>query len=159
MGELKTQKKDIPGIIAPPPLIFALMIGAGAALHYAWPLAAVAPGLRYVLAAPLFVGALILVALSLREFRRARTHVDPYRPATALLTSGPYRFTRNPLYVALGLVHAMIGFALNSTWILLFLIPAMTVIQYGVIRREERYLDRKFGDAYRVYQSRVRRWI
>ena len=89
---------------------------------------------------------------------RARTNIDPYKPATALVTGGPYRFTRNPIYVAMTLLY--VGAALSFRIIpALILLPiALLLLQFGVIRREERYLEAKFGDRYRQYRSRVRRW-
>ena len=80
-------------------------------------------------------------------------------PTTAIVEAGPYRFTRNPIYLGmfLGLVGLAIGF--DSLWLLATLVPFALVIRYGVVAREEAYLERKFGDAYRHYRTRVRRWL
>jgi protein-S-isoprenylcysteine O-methyltransferase Ste14 len=80
-------------------------------------------------------------------------------PTTTIVDTGPYRFTRNPIY--LGMVLGLIGLAiaLNSLWLLLTLVPFVLAIRYGVVAREEAYLERKFGDVYRGYRSRVRRWL
>jgi len=90
---------------------------------------------------------------------RARTNINPFKPTTALVTSGPYRFSRNPIYLATTLLY--IGAALSFRIITaLVIVPfALILLEFGVIRREERYLERKFGDQYRDYRSHVRRWI
>jgi len=90
---------------------------------------------------------------------RAGSNVPTSLPTTTIVNTGPYRFTRNPIY--LGMVLGLIGLAiaLNSLWLLLMLVPFALVIRYGVVTREEVYLERKFGDVYRGYRSRVRRWL
>ena len=91
--------------------------------------------------------------------RRAQTPVDPYSPSTAIVVEGPYRYTRNPLYLALTLFYLALASIVNSVWPLLLLPLVLLVIQRGVIAREERYLEQKFGEQYLRYKSRVRRWL
>ncbi len=93
------------------------------------------------------------------QFRRHNTSFKPHEPSTALITEGPYRFSRNPMYLALSLLYAGIGIAADSPWTLALLVPLLIVLHYGVIIREERYLERKFADAYRRYKSSTRRWL
>jgi protein-S-isoprenylcysteine O-methyltransferase Ste14 len=95
----------------------------------------------------------------LSAFRRARTPVDPYTPSEAIVTDGPYRFTRNPAYLGMALTYAGIAIASNAPWALVPLPVAIAVIDRGVIAREERYLERKFGTPYVDYKRRVRRWM
>jgi protein-S-isoprenylcysteine O-methyltransferase Ste14 len=95
----------------------------------------------------------------MREFRALGTNVEVYRPATALATGGPYRFSRNPMYVGLTLAYAGIGIAANALSVLMLLIPLLALMRYGVIAREEEYLERKFEDAYRRYKVSARRWL
>jgi protein-S-isoprenylcysteine O-methyltransferase Ste14 len=90
---------------------------------------------------------------------RAGTSFRTERPTTAIVTAGPFRYSRNPIYVALTLLYLGIGMVLNALWVLLLIVPVIAVMQRGVIAREERYLERKFGDEYRRYQVRVRRWL
>jgi protein-S-isoprenylcysteine O-methyltransferase Ste14 len=92
-------------------------------------------------------------------FRRAGTHPQPWRPATALVVTGPYRFSRNPMYVGATLFYIGISFWVNSLWPLLLLPVVLVIMSRGVIAREEAYLERLFGDEYRSYRSRVRRWL
>src|SRR5262249_58668392 len=100
-----------------------------------------------------------LLSLGLRGFRKARTNVETWKPTTALVTDGIYARSRNPIYVALVLLFAAIAVLANSAWLGLLLLLYVAVLRVGVIAREEGYLQRKFGDAYRAYRARVRRWL
>ena len=94
-----------------------------------------------------------------RIMRAAGTNIRPDQPATAIVSEGPFVFTRNPLYLTLLALYAGIGIALASTTFLAVIVPLALVLHFGVVLREERYLEAKFGDVYRDYKSRVRRWI
>ena len=94
-----------------------------------------------------------------RAFGRARTPLDPYTPSKAIVTDGPYRLTRNPGYLGMALTYAGIAIVSNAPWALAPLPVAIAIIDRGVIAREERYLERKFGTRYTDYKRRVRRWI
>lgn len=146
--------KDRPGIIAPPPVIFlaALILGYfGRSFVPYYQSFAVAAGFC-VAGALLFAwGAITMV--------RARTHIDPYQPAKHLVTGGPFRFTRNPLYVSMNLLSIALALALGLTACLVLLPIADLVLYFGVVKREERYLEAKFGDEYRLYRAKVRRWL
>ncbi len=149
-------KPDNPGVIAPPPLIYLGFLAAGFLLGLAWPWA-FSPSYWPAL---VLAGVGVIVALAaVREFHRAKTHVVPHKPTTAIITSGPFAYSRNPLYMVLALFHMAIALAWGSVWALLFLVPALLVIRYGVIAREERYLEAKFGEEYLSYKGRVRRWL
>ncbi|MGH2436543.1 MAG: methyltransferase family protein [bacterium] len=131
----------------------------GLILEFFWRTATFSPFLRFS-AGPVLIGASISLGFqALREFRRADTNVEVYKPATALITSGPYRFTRNPLYICLSLAYIGAALIADSLWVLMLLIPVLIVIHYGVVLREEQYLLKKFGAAYQRYQSSVRRWL
>lgn len=158
-------EKDVPGVIAPPPLIYlgglvlGLLVDYGVGGPSLGALSGVPAEWRYVLGAALVVLGVLLAFLAAKRFRDAGTEVIPYRPSTALVTSGAFRFTRNPMYV--GMTCAYLGLALLADSIigLLFLLPVLAVMTYGVILREEHYLEVKFGEAYRDYKRKVRRWI
>ena len=92
-------------------------------------------------------------------FVRSRTTVLPDRPATKLIIAGPFKITRNPLYVSLLLLYFAIALWLNSIWPFLFAVPLVVVLRHYVIRREEKYLERKFGADYVDYKNHVRRWL
>jgi protein-S-isoprenylcysteine O-methyltransferase Ste14 len=154
-----TAPPDHARLIAPPPLITAAAMLVGAGLHYVWPLPLWRwPG-AWAPTAACFATALALAGLAVRRIWQARSSILPYRATTALVTSGPFRFSRNPLYLAMGLSLAGVAFALNSLAMLLVILPWAVVMRHGVIAREERYLEGKFGEDYRAYCRRVRRWL
>jgi protein-S-isoprenylcysteine O-methyltransferase Ste14 len=91
--------------------------------------------------------------------RRAGTNILPNKPTLTIVTEGPFRFTRNPLYVTNALFYTGLTLVFNTPWPLLLLAPMLLVVHWGIIRREEEYLEAKFGDAYLAYKARVRRWL
>jgi protein-S-isoprenylcysteine O-methyltransferase Ste14 len=111
------------------------------------------------LGAMVFVLALALVAWAIITITRAGSNVPTNLPTTTIVESGPYRFTRNPIY--LGMFVGLIGLAIafNNLWLMMMLVPFALVIRYSVVAREEAYLERKFADVYRGYCSRVRRGL
>ena len=150
---------DNPGVVAPPPLIYAGALALGLVANKLYPMAFLPRAVSRVLGLPLVFGGLAIGLLGFREMRRAETNVDPYKPATAIVTEGPYRFTRNPLYVGMTLVYSGITALFNAFPAAMLLPLALAVMRGGVIEREERYLERKFGDEYLAYKARVRRWL
>jgi protein-S-isoprenylcysteine O-methyltransferase Ste14 len=149
-----------PGVLIFPPVLFGLTLLAGILLAWVVPLPFwAARTRRWILGAALVVGGASLARWGERTMRRAGTEVRPDRPSTAIVDGGPFRFTRNPLYLAVNLMFVGLGFLANSAWFFLLLVPMDLVLHFGVVRREERYLEGKFGDAYRVYRGRVRRYL
>src|SRR5882724_6801626 len=151
-------------VIIRPPLAWALAVIAGLALDWLAPLPflpASPPAGRPVgwLGALVFALALALAAWAIVTMTGAGSNVPTNRPTTTIVESGPYRFTRNPIY--LGMFGGQIGLAIafDTLWLLLMLVPFALVIRYGVVAREEAYLERTFGDLYRGYRSRVQRWL
>lgn len=150
---------DKPGVIALPPFIYLAFLLAGLGLEVIAPTALLAAPLRYFVGGALIAGGLALAVVASGRFRAAGTNVRPTLPATALVTDGPYRFTRNPMYVALTAVYLGLTLTADSLWLLILLPLLLAVMHYGVIRREERYLAGKFGTPYHDYVGRVRRWL
>ena len=154
---------DKPGVVAHPPLIYLGFLALGFALDYVWPLSLadgwLPPRLRLPFAILLAVGGASLLALGIRRFLHHGTNFRTDKPSTAVISDGVYRYTRNPLYIGLSLIYAGIALALNSVWVLALLVPILAVIRYGVIAREEHYLERKFGEEYLRYKRSVRRWL
>jgi protein-S-isoprenylcysteine O-methyltransferase Ste14 len=151
---------DTANVIVRPPIAWALAVLVGLALDWLMPLSFVPAAVpARGLGALIFALALALFAWAIATMTRAGSNVPTSLPTTTIVDAGPYRFTRNPIY--LGMVLGLIGLAIafNSVWLLLALAPFAVVIRYGVIAREEAYLERKFGDVYRRYRSRVRRWL
>ncbi len=153
---------DFADVAVKPPLLFGGALALGYVLSLYFPLG---PGLAQANALALTVGITFIAlgfALTIRSvqmFRRAGTNVVPGEPATALVTAGPYRFTRNPIYIGFVLVYFGLSIVLTSMWVLLLLFPTLVILHRGVVKREEAYLERKFGDAYRAYKARVPRWL
>jgi protein-S-isoprenylcysteine O-methyltransferase Ste14 len=152
---------DVAGVIALPPLIVLGFLAGAALLEAIVPLpVCVAHSLaRYVAGATLAAGGFVIIAIGMRRFAAAGTNVPPTLPTTALVVDGIYGRTRNPLYLGLTLAYLGLGVAAGSLWAIGLVVPLLWVINVGVVKREERYLERKFGDAYRAYKARVRRWI
>lgn len=152
--------RDNSNAVLRPPIAWALAFAAGLALDWLYPLPFVPDFVPRV-----WVGVLVFAAgfglaiWAIVTMVKAGTHVPTNQPTTAIVVQGPYRFTRNPIYIGmfLGQIGLAIGF--DSLWVLAMLVPFYIVIRYGVVGREEAYLERKFGDAYVGYKSRVRRWL
>jgi protein-S-isoprenylcysteine O-methyltransferase Ste14 len=106
----------------------------------------------------ILIGVAIMVA-GARNFSRAATPVPSNQPVRALVTTGIHGWSRNPIYVGMLLLYAGIGTAARSPWILVLALPLVVILHYGVVAREERYLEQRFGGAYRDYKARVRRWL
>jgi protein-S-isoprenylcysteine O-methyltransferase Ste14 len=150
---------DTAGIRVPPPVYYVAAFLVGVALELIFPTSWPPFGVR--LAVALIGGGawLALDGVATVFFRRAGTSVVPMNPTTALVTSGPYRLTRNPMYVGMACLYIALAFAFGVIWALVFLPAVIVVIDRFVIAREEPYLERKFGQAYRDYKARVRRWL
>lgn len=153
--------RDNPGVIIPPPLIFIGTLIVGVLIdHFVTNLStSVGSTPRYALATLSIGISIILMATALGLFRKAGTRPEPWKPTSALVTGGIYRFTRNPMYLGMALFYAGLALALDSVVSLLLLVPLIAVIHRQVIAREERYLAEKFGDEYQHYKARVRPWL
>ena len=150
---------DNPGVIARPPLVFLALLVLGGVLETLMPVGiGVAEGWRPVGWAMITVGLGVILACAVR-FRRAGTNVQTSRPSTKLVVGGLYRFSRNPIYVGFMITFLGIGVATDSAWLLGLALVLFVILRIGVIAREEIYLERKFGDDYRAYKARVRRWL
>lgn len=150
-----------PGVRLPPPVVFLAGLGLGFLLQRAFPLAFAAPGnpLPRWMGGLLALGSAALALWAFRTFHRAQTTVRPDRSASALITGGPFQFTRNPLYLSLSLLQAGLALVANALWPGLMLVPVLLVIRYYVIAREERFLLARFGRDYQAYRQAVRRWF
>jgi protein-S-isoprenylcysteine O-methyltransferase Ste14 len=150
-----------PGVRLPPPVVFLAGFGLGFLLQRAFPLAFAAPGnpLPRWLGGFFALGSAALALGAFLTFHRAHTTVRPDRSASALITQGPFRFTRNPLYLSLTLLQAGLALLANALWPGLMLLAVLLVIRYYVIAREERYLLARFGTDYQAYRQAVRRWF
>ena len=151
---------DSSGVKAPPPLILLPPLLLGLALHFVVPLPFLPTVLlQLVIGIPIMFLAGVLVASAVLTMRRANTTFSIYKESTALVTHGPFRFSRHPAYLAAGVLYLGIGVAVNALWVVLLLPVPVVVITLTAMRREEAYLERKFGAEYLSYKARVRRWL
>ena len=152
---------DHAGVRVPPPLIFLGLVLIGplvdrlfgiAPLHIAQPV-------RSILVILLVVTGLAIVLAAIRNFARAGTRVEPWAPSSAIVSNGIYRFTRNPMYIGMALVMLGLALVIGSPASVVMVAVGLIIVDLFVIRREEAYLEAKFGEDYRAYRTRVRRWL
>lgn len=154
-----TDITDHPDVIALPPLIFLGCAVAGGVLQFIFPFRVMNYSVSLSLGVVLAVVAASLAIWAVRVMTAAGTNVRPDRPTLTIVRSGPYQFTRNPMYLSLCLLQLALGFVLDGWIPLLFTIPLMLILHFGVILREESYLEAKFGEQYLALKREVRRWI
>ncbi len=150
---------DRPGVVIFPPLIIGLAFLVVIALQWLFPLQISVRPLSLVLGTVLSILGIGTAVWGRKIMVQAGTNVSPFKPSTVIVMEGPFRFTRNPLYV--GITGLFIGLSLliGTWWGFILLVPALLTLHYGVILREERYLEQKFGDSYLTYRNRVRRYL
>jgi protein-S-isoprenylcysteine O-methyltransferase Ste14 len=157
-----TSNPNTAGVIAPPPLLALAAVVFGLLLDGLFPAYVLTVLLdfsdRIIVALVLFAASAALAIPAMLAFRRAGTHIEPWKPATKLVTGGIFRFVRNPMYVGLILLVAATGVALASDWTLVMTAALAVTLHVGVVRREERYLAAKYGERYRDYCRRVSRY-
>ena len=151
--------QDNAGVIAPPPLIFATGIGLGLLLQRLWPLRFLPNAATRAVGWPLVALAAALSGSAATIMLRARTALEPHGATTTVISSGPFRFSRNPIYLSFTLLTVAVAALRNALWPVLLLPAVIQIMRRGVIEREERYLEGKFGAEYTQYRARVRRWL
>jgi protein-S-isoprenylcysteine O-methyltransferase Ste14 len=156
---MPSDDRDKAGVVAPPPVIYLGALVFGLLLNRRFPVPFLPRGIARILGWPLLSAGLLLMGWFERAMRHAGTPANPYKPVSHIATEGPFRYTRNPAYLAMTMIYTGITGLANALWAILLLPVALLVIQRGVIEREERYLERKFGEEYLRYKARVRRWI
>lgn len=143
----------------PPLLIFLFLLVIAYGLQYFWPISIIgSSGLRYIGGGVVMLG-IGIVILAAQSFKRAETNIEPWKPTTKIISTGIYTYSRNPIYTGFCLVLIGIGIFLNSLWILISFIPSAILVYYVAIKKEEIYLERKFGEEYISYKNKVRRWL
>ena len=164
MGPADQRANDtvVARVSARPPFLYLACLLLGLALDRVLPLPVTllqsAP-VRWTAGGGLIVVGLAIMAAGVRNFLRAATPVPSNQPVRALVTTGIHGWSRNPIYAGMLLLYAGIGMAACSPWVLILALPLVIILRYGVVAREEAYLERRFGDAYRDYKARVRRWL
>ena len=152
-------EKDTAGVMAPPPLIYVVGFALGWLLETRWPSPPLPSPAADWAGWALIMAGIAVIVWSIVAMARVKTSVNPYSPSAAIATSGPYQYSRNPIYVADIVIYSGFCSLFNMLWPLVFLPLVVVAVHKGVIEREERYLERRFGQLYVAYRSRVRRWI
>ena len=153
------EDKRGPGVRIPPPLLLLGVIGGAWLLDLVRPLPIAGGVYQAGAGIALIVLAMLLALVSVAQFVIARTDVEPWRPTTSIIRNGAYRFSRNPIYLAFVIATPGAGLWLDSWWIIGAAVPLVFLLQRFVIRLEEAYLERKFGEHYLAYKRSTRRWI
>lgn len=153
------RSSDSPGVVVFPPVLFGGTLVLGLILHWIRPVSLLPPLPARLLGVVVLVSSGLLARFAERAMKRAGTNVRPDQPTLAIVTDGPFRYTRNPLYLAATGLYLAVTLLVDAVWPVVLLVPMLVVLELGVIRREERYLDAKFGESYRAYRARVRRWL
>jgi protein-S-isoprenylcysteine O-methyltransferase Ste14 len=142
-----------------PPLIYLGAIALGLLLHFAWTIRLVPPAVSVPLGSTVVLVAVALFLWAVRTFWTAGTPVPGNRPTTTIVRTGPYRYSRNPIYLSFSLLQLGVAFWVNSLWLLVTLMPAVALMSFVVIPREEHYLESRFPSDYLPYKASVRRWL
>ena len=142
-----------------PPLVYLGSIGLGLLVHWFWSVPLLPPSINLPVGATLVLAAIALFISAVRTFRKADTPVPGNRPTTIIVRTGPYRFSRNPIYLAFTLFQVGLAACINSLVLLITVVPALALIVLVVIPREERYLEARFPSEYLPYKREVRRWL
>jgi protein-S-isoprenylcysteine O-methyltransferase Ste14 len=154
-----TASVDNPGVVVRPPFLYGAAFIAVLVLRWFWPMPILGHAVALWLGLALVVLGVGIAAWGRRTLQAAGTNVNPALPTTTIVTSGPFRFSRNPLYVGLTLVYLGLTLLFNTWWGVSLLVPILVIMHRGVVLREEHYLEQKFGETYRQYCSRVRRYV
>ena len=154
-----SEDKRGPGVNFPPPLLAGAIIGCGYLVDRVKPLPVLNGDLIWLSGAVLIVAALLIALTGLFHFLEAKTHIEPWHPTTTIIKQGVFRYSRNPIYLAFCIATVGSGLVLNSWWVLIGVLPLVCLLQQLVIKREEVYLESKFGQVYLDYKQQVRRWF
>jgi len=159
---VNTGEQSHANVVIRPPLLYLGALVLGVSMEAVWPLGAglFAPPLRQaVIGIVLVMSGSVLLGLAAGCFRKAGTNIPTVMPTLVLVTSGPYAWSRNPIYIGLTLIYTGLALAVNAWWAVVLLPGVLGILRYGVIAREEVYLAARFPDQYPAYYARVRRWI
>ncbi len=147
------------GVLAFPQLLMITTVSAGIIINYFIPINLIPRVIQFSFGIAIVSFGILIASFGFHEFRKYRMSIDPKLPPTRLITTGPFRFTRNPLYLALCTMEFGIGVLLNNIWIIGMVLPIIIILTFTAILNEEHYLFEKFGEEYLKYKSSVRRWL
>lgn len=156
--EEKSDKKGA-AVKFPPPLICLGFILIAGAIQYSWPLSLPSSFVFTIIGIVVILTGLAIIFSASRTFKKADTRIEPWKPTSRIVSQGVFAYSRNPIYVAFCLASIGIGFVAGSVWVLMSFVPTAITIYFFAIKKEEAYLERKFGDEYLNYKKNVRRWL
>ncbi len=145
--------------LAPPVYIFGAFLALGVIVDFLWPVWSLDLSGRGLAFLGFFVPGVILARRTFASFKSTGTSANPYASVSAIIRTGPFAFSRNPIYVAMCLIHAGVALGIGGLYSLLALVPVLLIMHFGVVLREEAYLERKYGAQYQDYKADVRRWL
>lgn len=148
-----------PAVEFPPPMVFILLMAAGYLMSLIVPVAISDDPVVKALGVASAVFGLAVILSAVVAFRRARTSLKPWKPAAKIVQTGLYAWSRHPIYIAFCFITVGIGLFFNIFWIAISFIPSLIIVYFSAIRKEEAYLESKFGEEYRAYKAKVRRWL
>lgn len=151
--------KDSPDVVSCPPLVFFGALGLGLVLDWLIPLHLFVARFWYLVGLIFGLLGTTTALWCVLTLHRAGTTVQPGNPVNALVTSGPFRYSRNPMYVAMTIIYLGVSLYMDTAWPFIMLGPALVMVYRKIILREEQFLENRFGDNYRNYKKQVRRWI
>ncbi len=160
-GDRQTDLNDRrgPRIFVPPPFIMLSLLAAGWTVEQYWTLTVLQATWSVPLGILLLSLSLLLIVAAALPFFLHKTAIEPWHPTSTIIQDGVYGFSRNPIYLAFCLASSGVSFYLGSLWMLGSVVPLVLILRYAIIRREENYLEAKFGNHYLDYKRRVRRWL
>ncbi len=156
---MKEKMSDNPGVIAFPPALYTGTLFIGLLLSLFFPIGFLPRSIALILGVLTIICAGVIVVSAFRAMNRARTAINPSQPTTAIVSDGVFSLSRNPIYLSMTLLYIGIALIFSALWALLLLLPLLVIVQIGVVKREEIYLERKFGDEYLRYKASIRRWV
>jgi protein-S-isoprenylcysteine O-methyltransferase Ste14 len=151
--------KDNAGVVAPAPVLYGAAFAIGVAAEFMLPTVPLPRTVALWFGVVIIALSIPIVVSAFKALVRARTAFDARKPTSTIVTDGAFQYSRNPTYLSLTLLHVGLALVLGSPWILVMVVPAIALTQWGVVLREERYLEAKFGEEYRRYKTKVRRWL
>jgi protein-S-isoprenylcysteine O-methyltransferase Ste14 len=154
-----TLSKDNAGVVAPAPVIYGASFAIGLAAEFTLPTVPLPRTVAFWFGVVVIALSIPIVVSAVKALARARTAFDARKPTTSIVCDGAFHYSRNPTYLSLTLLYIGLALVLGLSWVLLMVVPAVALTQWGVVLREERYLEAKFGEEYLSYKTKVRRWL
>ena len=155
----KNENKDHPGVKLPPPILFLGLGLIGVGMEYAIPLSIGIDSPANYSGIGVIIISIVSIMFMSKLFERNKTAIEPWKTTSKIITTGPYKYSRNPIYILFCGVPVGLGIAFDTYWALFAFIPALIIVYYSAVKKEEKYLEAKFGQEYLDYKGKVRRWL